>query len=376
MARDEAGFKALIEPMIMDGYLDTQEEIQCMARAAGFGLSGPDAEAIVLQTCTAHGATLERLAKTEFRREISTAVEDKFLDAGEFDDLERRGLELFEGAESPTAIVDDLINEVLRREKATTEKHVEQDVARVLDGMKIQRPWITPDEWRHVQSQQLNRLADLGVDLEENDETLRAILDRALAQSGLRVRNKTPVALIAIPVVLVLAAAGYFLFSGGGGDADGTATKGAVAAPAASPAKTPVAATPAPPQPKLPACDDACTKELRTTNQRVSEAARSRRYVTPAENCVQKWYGDLRNRCQPYTNLSPAARKHAIAASAGWGWCTVETEVLDQIETNYMRWASERKGKHPPCEWLSRCLQVMPGNEACGAERKRQGCPN
>ena len=91
MARDEAGFKALIEPMIMDGYLDTQEEIQCMARAAGFGLSGPDAEAIVLQTCTAHGATLERLAKTEFRREISTAVEDKFLDAGEFDDLERRG---------------------------------------------------------------------------------------------------------------------------------------------------------------------------------------------------------------------------------------------------------------------------------------------
>ena len=366
MARDEKGFAAFVEPMVMDGYLDTGEEVAAMARASEFGLTGPDAEKLLVKMCQERGAVLERLAKLEFKAHVTAAVGDKYLDAGELKELEQSGLKQFADAENPSELVDRLISEVLRLEGAYTESSLRQEIMDQLKPHQAQGVRIRAEDWQRIRSGALERLRAAGVDLEENDE-IGENMDQWLKASGLQIGGggKGPITLglAALFGLILIGSAVAVLVMGSGGGESATPEGPKVPSPSGS----------------LPPCDTACAEQLQTHFQSVDAAAKNLRYATPADDCVKKWYGLLREGCAPFNALTPPRQREALAASAGWGWCdqTEVTSVLQKVVGDYLRWADGAKGgggNVSSCEWLSRCLDVVPENEPCTAAKPDYGC--
>ena len=362
MVKDPDAFRALIEPMIMDGYLDVQEEIQCMMRASGFGLTGPEADRILVECCEKHGAVLERIAKQKFKEQIRASVGDKFLDQKETAALEQIGMKMFERAADANELVNTLMLEVLRAEGATTEKLIREDMNRRLEALATQGRFLEPDVWRRLRTSALDQVAKLGVNMEEND--IGAVLDDCLQSSSLQLRgSRAPLFAIIGAVVLVLGGllvAGLVFVMASGRPSSPTAANSAVSAPGAA-----------------ITCDETCKAEIKEYSVKLRVAAETNRYVTPSDDCVKKWFGALRDRCAPYSDLPPAQKATAAAAEPAWSWCDVDNvEVLRRVVDDYVRWADARDGGKPPCEWLDRCLDVLPGNERCMAAAVTHSCPS
>lgn len=359
MAKDPDAFRALIEPMIMDGYLDVQEEIQCMMRASGFGLAGPEADRILVECCEKHGAVLERLAKQKFKEQVRASVGDKFLDQKETQSLEQIGMHMFERAADANELVSTLLLEVLRAEGATTEKLIRDDMNRRLEALAAQGRFVEPEVWKRLRTSALEQVAKLGVNMEEND--IGAILDDCLKSSSLQLRSsRTPmfVGMGAVALTLgivVLGGLAVLLWPGGQKPAEA----------GSAPVHLSSSLT----------CDDTCKAEIKEFSVKLRVAAESNRYVTPADDCVKKWYTALNARCAAYTDLPPAQRSAAAAAEPAWSWCdTDNVDVLRRVVDDYVRWADARDGGKPPCEWLDRCLDALPGNERCAAAAAQHNC--
>lgn len=364
MATNPAGFRAVVEPMIMDGYLDTKEEINCMMRAAEFGLSGKEAEAVLVEACQKHGARIERLSKQRFKDEVRSRVGDKFLDGDEYDDLVQSGLEMFEGAEDPMELVDGCIREMLAKERATTEKHVREDMNRRLEAIKVQGPNIEPEVWGRLRSGALEQVAKLGVNMEEND--IGAVLDDCLRSSGLQLRrSRGPLlAVAAVAVfafgVLLLGLVAFVFWPDSPAPSATTSSAGSAAVAAAG---------------NVPSCDATCKAEIEEYARKLTIAADGRKYTTPPEDCVKKWNAALRARCEPYDRLSPSDKGAAVASESTWSWCATDNSaVLRRVVDDYLRWAQDKDGGKSTCEWLRRCLEAIPDNEPCTAAGQSASC--
>ena len=360
MPKNPDGFRALIEPMIMDGYLDVQEEIQCMMQASGFGLSGTEADSVLVECCEKHGAVLERLAKEKFKAQIRASVGDKFLDAKETQALEQAGMKLFERSADANELVNSLMLEVLRAEGATTEKLIREDMNRRLEALAAQGRFLEPEVWKRLRAAALEQVSRLGVDMKEND--IGAVLDDCLRSSSLQLRgSRTPL----------------FVALGGGALLIGLMFIAALvwalaprndSSPAAKPPTAPVAAGSI-------TCDAACKAEIKDYSVKLRVAAETNRYVTPPDDCVKKWYAALRERCAVYSDLPPSDKLAAAAAESAWSWCdTDNTDVMRRVVDDYLRWADARDGGKPACEWLERCLDALPGNERCAAASASHNC--
>jgi hypothetical protein len=370
MARDEAGFRAYVEPMVMDGYLDIGEERDSMMQASRFGLSGEEAQQILVSMCQTLGAVLERLAIREFREHIKAAVGDKYLDDGELQELQQAGLDKFKDAENPSELVDRLIGEVLRLEGAYTETALRDETRSQLQPYKAQGTRIRKADWEQIKAGAFARLRAAGVDLEENDD-IGDKLEEWLVAAGLTVGGggKGGIALtlllliLLVVVIAIVAVVAVPRLSGdGGGGGGGTSIGGGGGGRSSG----------------TTACDAACDGELRQLFQNVQGAAENLRYTTPAGDCVKKWYGDLRVRCEPFDALTPAKQRAALERYEGWGWCEKEGigDVLGKVKDDYLRWAEEARSGSPVsrCEWLRRCLEAMPGNEPCAEARSKYSC--
>ncbi len=363
MAKDPDGFRAVIEPMIMDGYLDVQEEIQCMMRASGYGLTGPEADNILVECCEKHGAVLERLAKQKFKVQIRASVGDKFLDQQETQALEQAGMRLFERAADANEVVNSVMLEVIRAEGATTEKLIREDMNRRLEALAAQGRYLEPEVWKRLRTSALEQVARLGVNMEENN--IGAILDDCLQSSSLQLRgSRTPMfvalgSLAAVVVVGGFCALTWMVWP------DGTAAADAptASAPHSVPSSAPIT------------CDATCKAEIKDYSVKLRVAAQANRYVTPADDCVKKWYAALRERCAVYDDLPPADKRKVAEGESAWSWCdTDNTDVLRTVVDDYLRWAEARDGGKPSCEWLGRCLEALPGNERCEAAAVSHGC--
>ena len=367
MARDDKGFAAFVEPMVMDGYLDVEEEIAAMMKAADFGLTGPQAEKLLVTMCQERGAVLERIAKMEFKAHITAAVGDKYLDRDELSELEQAGLEKFQDAENPSDLVDRLISEVLRLEGAYTEASLREEIESQLRPHQAQGVKIKAEDWNRIRSGAFDRLRRAGVDLEENDG-IGDDMDGWLTASGLQIgggggKLGLIVGLVFVLGLLAVLSVGAILLLGG--DESNDSSGGTTSQPVA-------AAT----RPDAPPCDAACTANLQTLFRKVEDAAENLRYTTPAGDCVKKWYGDLRVSCAAFNELSPAGQREAILASPGWEWCdTGEVSlVLKKVVDDYLTWSTSHTESVTGCEWLRRCVEAMHGNEPCEAARRDRGC--
>ena len=361
MAKDPDAFRSLIEPMIMDGYLDVQEEIQCMMRASGFGLAGPEADRILVECCEKHGAVLERLAKQKFREQIRASVGDKFLDQNETQALEQVGMRMFERAADANELVNTLLLEVIRAEGATTEELIREDMNRRLEALAAQGRYLEPEVWKRLRTSALEQVARLGVNMQEND--IGAILDDCLKSSSLQLRgSRMPMyagvaGLLLVVGIAAIAGLAYAVSADGpAGAAEEEEEATAIGGVSIS-------------------CDDTCKAEIKEYSVKLRVAAETNRYVTPPDDCVKKWYTALNDRCAPYSDLPPAQRSIAAAAEPAWSWCdTDNVDVLRRVVDDYVRWAAARDGGKPPCEWLDRCLEALPGNERCSASAAKHHC--
>lgn len=363
MAKDSDGFRAVIEPMIMDGYLDVEEERQCMMRASGYGLSGPEADNILVECCEKHGAVLERLAIQKFKVQIRASVGDKFLDQQETQSLEQAGMRLFERAADPNDLVNRVMLEVIRAEGATTEKLIREDMNRRLEALAAQGRYLEPEVWKRLRTSALEHVARLGVNMEENN--IGAILDDCLGSSSLQLRGSRTPMFVALGSVLAVVVLGGFC------------ALTSIFWPDGTPAQDPqIAATPASPRsPASITCDATCKTEIRDFSVKLKIAAEANRYVTPADDCVKKWYAALRSRCAVYDDLPPADKRRVAEGESAWSWCdTDNTDVLRTVVDDYLRWAEAEDGGKPACEWLGRCLEALPGNERCEAAAASHSC--
>lgn len=361
MVKNPDAFRALIEPMIMDGYLDVQEEIQCMMQASGFGLTGAEADSVLVECCEKHGAVLERLAKEKFKAQIRASVGDKFLDAKETQALEQTGMRHFERSANANELVNTLMLEVLRGEGATTEKLIREDMNRRLEALAAQGRYLEPEVWNRLRGAALDQVSRLGVDMKENN--IGAVLDDCLRSSSLQLRGSRTglwVALGGGALLIGLLLIALVVWAVLPGDASSTR-------------KAP------PPAPRVASgsleCDALCKTEIKDYSVKLRVAAEANRYVTPPDDCVKKWYAALSARCAPYSDLPPADKLAAADVESAWSWCdTDNTDVMRRVVDDYLRWAEARDGGKPACEWLDRCLDALPGNERCAASAVSHGC--
>ena len=363
MAKDPDGFRAVIEPMIMDGYLDVQEEIQCMVRASGYGLTGPEADNILVECCEKHGAVLERLAKQKFKVQIRASVGDKFLDQQETQALEQAGMRLFERAADANEVVNSVMLEVIRAEGATTEKLIREDMNRRLEALAAQGRYLEPEVWKRLRTSALEQVARLGVNMEENN--IGAILDDCLQSSSLQLRGSRTTmfavlgSLAAVVVLGGFCALAWIVWP----DESTRANAPMPSAPQIVPSAASIT------------CDATCRAEIKEYSTKLRDAAAGNRYVTPADDCVKKWYAALRERCAVYDDLPPADKLRVAEADSAWSWCdTDNTDVLRKVVDDYVRWAEAKDGGKSSCEWLRRCQEALPGNERCEAAAASHNC--
>ena len=362
--KDIAGFEKLIEPMIMDGYLDNQEEIECMMKASNFGLSGQEAQDLLEAKCAATGAKLERVQKERFKNLIREAVDDKFLDEDEEEELLAEGMNLFDGADSPNELTLDVLEEMLLKERAYTARKVVADIERALKPYVNAGTTISADDWNSIKAREIAMLEGKNVDLEDNE--IPVLLDRILSDNGLKVGSGSGgpgggkalyIAIGAVVLLLLIAVLG-----GGDEQPSVNSTSGNASTTSTAPQAVSV---------ECPPFDD----RIPSLHKKWKEAVEAKRYTTPSNTSAAKYGRELRSACQGYEDgLSPSQQKTCMAAEPKWDWCTLPADKVAIKENNYLRWANDVNNPVSCQTWMQRCLELASGSEPCNARMRESSC--
>jgi hypothetical protein len=358
------GFEALIEPMIMDGYLDNGEEVECMMKASQFGLTGPEAQDILEEKCDQHGAKLERVQKKKFRREIEAMVDDKFLDESEEEELLSLGVQFFEGADSPRDLTSDVLEEVLLKERAYTARKVTADIERALQPyINAGQRKIPEADWQAIKQKEVKLLEGKNVDLEDNE--IPVLLDSVLRGNGMSVgddgagNKKLLLGGVVAAVVLLIALFGFLANSGSDST---TGTTGKPIPPEVSSAD-------------CPAMDDELAARIKGLNKDWREAVDDKRYTTPTHKSASRYGRELKSACSPFEDgLPPSQQSECKASQAGWAWCELDSKRVAVMESNYLRWGNDRNNPVSCQTWMKRCLELASGSEPCNARMRHESC--
>ena len=358
------GFEDLIEPMIMDGYLDNGEEVECMMKASQFGLTGPEAQEILEDKCDQHGAKLERVQKKKFRREIEQMVDDKFLDEDEEEELLSLGIEFFEGADSPRDLTRDVLEEVLLKERAYTARKVTADIERALQPYINAGQRKIPDaDWQAIKQKEIKLLEGKNVDLEDNE--IPVLLDSVLRGNGMSVgdggagNKKLLLGGVVAAVVLLIA---FFGFLGGSDSNTGTQVDG-------KPPKTTSSGA------DCPAMDTELAARIKGLNKDWREAVDDKRYTTPTHKSASRYGRELKSACSPFEDgLPPSQQAECKGSQPGWGWCELDSKRVAVMESNYLRWSNDRNNLVACQTWMKRCLELASGSEPCNARMRDPAC--
>jgi hypothetical protein len=367
---NENGFKEYAQTMIMDGYLELGEERDAMMKATEFGLSGPQAQEILVRMCREHGAILERVSRDTLAVEVKSAVGDLFLDDDELAALRQRGALLFDGAGDPVDETNKVITKVLHSTGAYTQELLKASVRDRLQPYVARGSTIVSEEWDDIRQSEYRKVEDRGVDCEDNE--IGSIIDQAFRDAGLSVVSKqsellkNPAVLGGVGAVLI---AIIWLMSGGDDESQGGQTPNA-AAPA-------VAATP-----KLDCGSHRCPSDLMSMRKNMKRARRLNCLTTPERGCdghtVQSLLDRIDSTCEPFEDASPSCQSQMAGSCDSWNICRADAveQARNVMCDSYLDWAQRdyRSSRSKACQWLERCKRVSPGHGLMKSRAERYGC--
>ena len=380
---DTEGFKQYALTMIQDGYLDLGEERACMMQASEYGLSGSDAQSILIELCQAHGAKLERLIRADFEEKVTEAVDDLFLDNDEVKALHQQGAEMFDGADDPMDSARKIIETVLAKTGSYTEQQLLDAVRERLQPIVNQgHSLISKEDWARIYQSEYDKVEALGVDCDEND--IGEILDNALSLAGLKVGEAKKSGgggfrkflFLAILVGGVMYGMGYFDDPVGEKSPERArvqAVKTSVSKKA-EPARLVPVAQGAKPCPLIASPGDR-TRQLKS---QIRKAIKLRCFRTPEKGCggstADALLGDMDRVCEPFVDATPRCRKQYEQKDDGWGYCNDPSieKARNEMCAQYLEWA--QKPSRKACGYMDRCLKIQPGNERAKNMKKARGC--
>lgn len=364
-------FRKYIMPMILDGYLDVGEERECMMEASNMGLDAQKAQEEIERLCHEKEAVLERLAKKDFKEEVRDVVDDKFMDNEEYKELLQKGLKLFADAEKPKTLIEELIVNVLAEENAMSEQQFREMTNKML-APYVSKGHISVDDWDRICKTMKRTAEKKGIDVVSNE--LPEIFDDIITMSGLKPSNKKAGgggnnSLILILVALV-AVVGILAVVFGGGNDTSTQTKDQNQAQQTgqNQEKTNTKSF------EYPTCDEACASKLKGLYNTWNNSANNMIYVKPKEKSVCKVGGQIRSICKDYNELPGSRKEKARELNPAFEYCELDNAKIRTIAKDYLRWAKNKDGGIASCEWVRRCLSVIPNNSPCSAAKNTFKC--
>lgn len=361
-------FKRYVENLVEDKYLDEGEEREAMIHAAQLGLQSNEATELLKEVCIEKGAKLESIEKKEFIDEILSDIDDGFLDCEEEEKLLQAGIERFEDSDDPEGIAKKILSMVLGKNRCLTENQFREYIEKKLKPYINSGAPILPKDWDILKESSLKYAENKGVDLEENDD-LEEKLDTLLEENGIKIgtpkkEKSNSMLLIALLAFAIIGGGVYFLTGPKPPpppvDTAGTADSGLGPKP--------------PPPPELPSCSP-FADELKMASNKWHRAAESTSYCTSEGNnsTVFTEGRKVRRFCKDFEELSNPAQKRAIKKYSCWEYCDLDRAEISTIGDFYTQ-ASNRASGTMKCEWIRRCLAVIPGHEGCGKVRSSLGC--
>ena len=360
-------FKRYVENLVEDKYLDEGEERDAMIHAAQLGLQSNEATELLKEVCIEKGAKLESIEKKEFIDEILSDIDDGFLDCEEEEKLLQAGIERFEDSDDPEGIAKKILSMVLGKNRCLTENQFREYIEKKLKPYINSGAPILPKDWDILKESSLKYAENKGVDLEEND--LDEVLDTILEENGIKIgtpkKEKSNSMLLIVLLAFAIIGGGVYSLTGKPVDRPPTITK------TTTKTKTKTGSSPLP---DLPSCSP-FADELKMASNKWHKAAESTSYCTSEGNnsTVFTEGRKVRRFCKDFEELSNPAQKRAIEQYRCWEYCDLDRAEISTIGDFYTQ-ASNRASGTMKCEWIRRCLAVIPGHEGCGKVRSSLGC--
>ena len=388
---DINGFRQYALTMIQDGYLDVGEERACMMQANEYGLSGPDAQAILFELCEEHGAKLERLLREEFAELVTDAVDDLFLDDGEVAHLHQQGAELFEGADEPMEEAKKIIEKVLAKTGAYTESLLIERVVKRLQPHVATGSTISKTDWQQIYQSEYDQVESRGVDCDEND--IGEVLEKALEQAGLKVGEppkKSGGGFGRFLVFLIILGLGgyYVLMDEEETTSTSTRMDSTQKVPSSNGESNPPKTVPSEAKTQTPTRMKSCESIAAPGSipgkmkAQIRKALKFKCFRTPEPQCnnttADKLLQELDAVCAPFLDATPRCQRQYENEHDAWGHCTapIIENARDEMCGSYLKWANQDRqyNRTKACTWVRRCMRVQPGNERARGLKRELGC--
>lgn len=360
-------FKTFVENLVEDGYLDEGEERDAMIHAANLGLRSKDALTTLQQVCFDKGAKLESHEASLFIEEIQSMIDDGFLDLEEEEELVEKGIEHFDGSDDPHGKSRQILTMILSKNRCLTESDFRKQIEKRLQPIIHSGGYIAESDWKVHQDNLIQYAVNKNADPEEND--LEEIIQNVLIENNISFKtqsngssNKSG---LLIGGILLVLGGGWFATQGSN---DSTSTN----------SPTHLTATDSPPSANstIPNCSN-IQSELKEANLAWHQAAKTASYCTSEANSTSTVFTagqQVRSLCKPFEELSVRSKEKAMGTYSCWEYCELDSKAIHRIQEFYLHQSNKPSTGVKRCEWIRRCLAVVPGNEACSAQSKSLGC--